>query len=355
MWVNVLILAAAAGQTQTASVAIPQKPMDAWNGFGAFASLDNYVGVGTFVPGRSTDNPYYASWLTLTPAYALTEDLQLSLSLIFVYEWTYFVTPCHAASGPRAAGAPSEDCSDTDDRLGRRGDMVDFPLSITHWNLFTAGPFTLSGSGRVWLPTSRYSRATNTLFSFGGSTTGRFDFAPAFVTATVSFAKFFPTAEAGVLDAEEVAAKADGGVPSAQCASFRTESCLPLSGFATSWFLQASVTAGTTIPWVDGLRASVTLGYWYQRRYGRDPDRFTSPSVDADGNAIVTGVNHGDTTSGTIDVTYWFDDHVAASVGVFSLQPARTADGRGLRFPFYDFVSPARNYTAWYLSGSYRL
>lgn len=55
-----------------------------------------------------------------------------------------------------------------------------------------------------------------------------------------------------------------------------------------------------------------------------------------------------DYTWGTLELGYQPWEHLSFSVGVSSYQPAFTADNKRLRFPFYDFVSPADNLTSFY-------
>jgi long-subunit fatty acid transport protein len=99
----------------------------------------------------------------------------------------------------------------------------------------------------------------------------------------------------------------------------------------------------------------VKLGYAYSRKFGSSGDAFSSTRTDADGDRIATGVNEDDTTSGSIEVAYAFDDHWSLAGGIASSQPAKTAGGKSLRFPFFDFISPANNYTGYYLYLSYDL
>lgn len=326
-----------------------------WAALGGRIALDNFVGTGTFVPHRHADNPYYASMLTLQPSWALSKELHLGLFYAFIYEWTNLVTPCHAPSGPRAAGAPAEDCSDTEDPSRRRHDQFDLELSLSHSSLFAEGPFNVSGWAGVAVPTSRYSFEMGNLFTLGGGGSADLVFGPLSLYLAGSIRKFFPTAEARVLTAAEVEAQAAGGVPIGRCAAFRQDACVVLGGFAPSW--RGTIIAGATvqIPWIEGLSATVSAGYIYDRRFGRSPDAFTSTRTDADGRAVVNGVNESDLSRGLIDLTYHVDAHFSVSAGVFSFQPARTADGKGLRFPFFDFISPAQNYTAWYLGGAFLL
>ena len=66
-------------------------------------------------------------------------------------------------------------------------------------------------------------------------------------------------------------------------------------------------------------------------------------------DAAKGGRGQSDTMYGTIDVSYQPFEHVGFSVGVSSVQPPKTANNESFRFPFFDFVSEANNYTYYYL------
>ena len=312
-----------------------------WERFGGTASLDSFVGIGTFVRDRHADNPYWASTLTVKPSYEIIEDLQIKLYFSLTYEWTRLVTPCHAASGPRAEGAPEQDCSDTDDESGQRFNLEDIVLSLTY-EIFEVGPLSGGAAAKIAFPTSRTSRHADNILSLGASGGLGLDLEPFSLSLDFEFYKHFPTAEASVLDAIE--ASNTGSTPIGRCASFRETSCVALQGFVANYNLKTELEAGFDFPWVKGLSTSISIAYLYARRFGRAPDEFTSMYSD--------GVNHEDSTIGAFDVSYEIFDHYTFSLGTFSWQPARTADGKKPRFPFYDFVSPANNYTVLYTTFS---
>jgi hypothetical protein len=309
-----------------------------WERLGGDVSLDSFVGIGTFVRDRHADNPYWASTLTLAPEVEIIEHLTVDLFFSLTYEWTRLVTPCHAASGPRAEGAPERDCSDTDDPNGQRFELADLVLSVRYGEIVELGPFTWSAAAKVAFPTSRTSRHADNILSLGAGTAADFDLDPFGISLSFEIYKHFPTAKAAVLDAIE--AEQTGSVPIGRCASFRGASCVALQGFVASYNLKTELEAGFDFPWVDGLSTSISLAYLYARRFGRAPDELTSMFSD--------GVNHDDSTIGSWDVSYELFDHYTFSLGIYSWQPARTADGKKIRFPFYDFVSPANNYTTLY-------
>src|SRR5262249_29603849 len=150
---------------------------------------------------QKTDNPYYATTFTLQPSWALDDTISVSLSYGLTYEWTYLVTPCHAASGPRAAGAPAEDCSASDDFGAARFDQTDLELGIADSAIYVLGPVTFSGNAGLGLPTSRTSRYTSNLFTLALGGAASLALEPVTIGLDLSFRKFFPTASAQVLDA----------------------------------------------------------------------------------------------------------------------------------------------------------
>lgn len=324
---------------------------------GGSISLDASVGAGTFVAYDKADDPLYASTLTIEPTWSFDQYWMASLSFALGYEWTYLVTSCDPASGPRASGAPARDCSDTNDPNGRRASLSDIELALQREEIFSYSLFSLRGRGSIALPTSRESRATDNALTLGGSLTGSFDlseWAPVSIEVAGSLNKFFPTAQAAQLDEAEAEAIARGGVPVVRCATNRN-SCLLLSGFVPTWRSGVDVSAKVDAPWVEGLSATIAFGYQYSRRFGRSTDALSSPKTDLSGSPVVDGTSDDDTTSGAIELSYAIDDHIGVAFGVASQQPAKTADGKRYRFPFYDFISPANNYSAWYLSGSFSL
>lgn len=315
---------------------------------GLSVSLETAIGVGTFVSSEYADDPYYGSSLSLDPSYALDEELTLSLHLGFAYEWTYLVTPCRAATGPRPAGAPAQDCSDTGDPNGRRFDLDDVSLSLSHAGLELPLELTLDGRASVALPTSRGSRAATNVLTAGLGVGLRRSFELFTPSIGLSFSKYFP------IDDAPLAEMGDTDVPIGRCRDPLKTSCLLLSGFVPSWRLGVELGVGFELG--NGFDASISFGYAYTAKFGRAPDAASSPRLDADGQRIVTGVGASDTTSGGLELGFTPEATGEAwrfALGVSSSQPARTEDGRALRFPFFDFISPANNYSAWYLSVSW--
>jgi hypothetical protein len=328
----------------------PPEVLPWWAPIGVDLGLDTTVGIGTFVASEKADDPYWSSTISLAPSWKFDEHLAASLSLSLTYEWTYLVTPCRPASGPRPEGAPALDCSDASG-TGRRTDFEDLSLEIGHDRLVELEGLKLDGGAAIRLPTSRDSQAAGNLFTLSGALGISRAFGPVTPSFTVRFAKFFPKSASPALDAEE----SYGDPPIGRCASFRQTDCIFLVGFVPTWRTGFDLGLSAEIPWVEGLSISMELGYRYTKKHGRDTDALSSTRTDATGRPVVDGTNEADTTSGTIELGYAFAEKWSARLGVSSVQPAKTEDGGGLRFPFYDFISPANNYTGWYLGLGYSL
>jgi len=336
--------------TQTATVSDSEKSFVL--PFNLATSLESVVGNGSFIGNRSTDAPYYSSTLMLSPSYELIEHLSVGADISLVYEWTAMVTPCYTASSPRANGAPALDCSDTDDPNGNRFDWTDLRLSILHEKLYEIYDIGFSGGAGVSLPTSRASRGANNILSLDLHASSSRKVGPVFLKLNLAGDKFFPQAKASSLDAEAIQSN---GVPIGHCPSYRQTNCLLLSGFVPSWRFSTGFDLSVEIPKVEGFSAGIGLAYAYSVSHSQLPDQYSSVATDNSGQVIVDGVNDSDTTSAYFELGYEIQKSWAVAAGVSSGQPARTEDGKNIRFPFYDFISPANNYSGFYLSLSHSL
>jgi hypothetical protein len=91
------------------------------------------------------------------------------------------------------------------------------------------------------------------------------------------------------------------------------------------------------------------------RNYVQPQDEFTPVWRDLDGAESTTTrlVGSSDLTGGSLSVSYspakWF----TLSGGTSSFQPLRDASGNGLRFPFWDFVSPRNNFSTLFVDTTF--
>jgi hypothetical protein len=101
---------------------------------------------------------------------------------------------------------------------------------------------------------------------------------------------------------------------------------------------------------LDGnLGASINVGYQqsFSARVGPD-DEFTADNA-------VAGLVPRQSTSGDVSVTYIPFPWVWLTAGAGSGQPFLSADGKGVRFPLWDFVSPYNNFSSLYLDATFIL
>ena len=105
-----------------------------------------------------------------------------------------------------------------------------------------------------------------------------------------------------------------------------------------------NATMGTNWSFGDGAFAlGMDLGYnqGFSAFIGPD-DEFTA------GNAV-PGLVPRQSTSGNLSLSWIPQQWLYVTGGFFSMQPAFTADGKWLRFPLWDFVSPYSNFSSIYL------
>jgi hypothetical protein len=82
--------------------------------------------------------------------------------------------------------------------------------------------------------------------------------------------------------------------------------------------------------------------------YGQAFSVRTGPDDAFKAESAIGGLVPRQSTSGNIAVSYVPQSWLFFTVGASSQQGALTADGKGLRFPFWDFVSPYNNFSSLY-------
>lgn len=75
-------------------------------------------------------------------------------------------------------------------------------------------------------------------------------------------------------------------------------------------------------------------------------DEFTNP------NAHI-GRGHTQYSQGTVSLVYAPVKYVALSLAMVSTQPWKTADNKSIRFPWFDTISPSKNYTKFVLGATF--
>jgi hypothetical protein len=313
------------------------------------ASYNNAVGSAVFVANDAirSSAAMWANTLSLRGGYRVHELLSLSADTSFAWEWT---TP--------------------DSDTGRAWSFADIKVGAASPKLYTEEitGITLSARAALTLPTSiesfTSSNLTNASLGLGLSRT----FGPVSFNYGFGFTKNFhlrqanvrveePTTTGNVNVSDPYLARHNFTVAQQAKLCFRRDgdAFCEVAGMNSNFSLSNSLSASWTI--VEGL--SLSLSYALVNRWSYSPpvDEFSSTVTDSSGARVVDGSGRsGDATSGGLDLSYAIPEipgldgvSFAVSFGFATMGPALTADGKSLRFPFYDFVSPANNLTSWYL------
>ncbi len=321
-------LQAAAGQGAEGPIPFP---LHAWIG------LTQSVGSGTFVV--NPNNPTVSTSLSLTP-FIMYKGWQIMMSQSFGFEWTQSDSTTYAnqvelsdtAFLVRNLGSVLK----LDDLHLRFWPSVGYvaPLSMASRNAGSLGTFT--GAFRA-----NYGGLSDLGFTlFGGVNAGYSVLVPSLGN---SFAgnevkplqgRLGPieAVACNVRNAQELNSYAcsDGGLPSVG----RWGASV---GFW--WFYLLDGTLGV----------SANLGYTQSYSIKAGPDD------ELRAENAVGGIVPRQSTSGDISVTYMPNGWLWLSAGVGSQQPFLTSDGKGVRFPFWDFVSPYSNFSSIYLDATFVL
>jgi hypothetical protein len=294
------------------------------------AGLGNYLGSGTYVGGYE-GNPYVASSLTLAPS-AVFGDFSLSASQGFDMEWT---------QSDMTTYANQLMWGDTMLRVGYSGlRFSDIGLGF-------------SFSGGATLPISLASQQVGKITNTGASARMSWSHSDwgigTFVGTSVNF-NWLLTGLASRAANDPVRPFADhmGNVVTPS-GCLRREA-QDLGNLACAYIprgLGYGVNTGASWTTLKGqLTFSGSLGFnqSFSAMWGPD-DEFTAAQP-----GVQTGLmgNNG-ATSGTITASYTPVQWFTLSAGTASFQPLLTADQRLPRFPLWDFVSPANNFSSFFV------
>ena len=291
---------------------------DIWGRFrGSSVSTSLGVGSGTFVRGYA-DNPLVSQTASLAPRFLVrgAQTLRAGFSLSCEY------TP-------------------TDNSTGRRCNPSDLRISYHDLNL-GKDPYwqgRIFGNVAAFLPTSYASRNNRTVANLRATVgylkilaDNKLQLFYAF-----GFQKYLPRSKTRRV------ATTPGSVNVNDPSIGATGS----GGRFNDNFLLSN-TLGTTYFATRRVFLSASLSVLNFVRFAAPDDAFSS--FPDDGRDQPDRRGRADLTSGSLVVSFAPIDHVTASIGISSSQPAKTADNSRLRFPFFDFESPASNFTRVFAS-----
>ena len=238
----------------------------------------------------------------------------------------------------------------------RRCDPSDVRLSYHHMHLVT-DPW-IDGSvfawGGLYLPSSYASGQNGTIMNvrLTGGYMASFFKNRLLLMYALGVQKYLPTqktrADCPVGAGADGVARGDDGVPvclpstqGQRTAADADQGTTGSGGFMNdNWLLQNSFY----------MQYSFTPRIWASIFFQiRNIFAFSVPN-ELIGDPDLPSAAQEDWTRGIVEVAFMPINHLAISLGIDSYQPALTADNGSVRFPFYDFISPANNYTRWYIA-----
>ncbi|MBN2694491.1 hypothetical protein JXR93_07500 [bacterium] len=296
---------------------LSETPVKQEKSWGVSLVLDSVLGQGTFVSDEYAKNSLFAQSLSFAPSYKW-ENISFSASLGLSMEYTKSDT-----------ATENNQIFLSDLILGVSSpllDLKDYDAS-------------LAGSVKVSLPTSLASQRQSLYFSASAGVSASKNFGPVSLSYTLSGKKNFHQYQTPVLYDEDLKDfdtyyRKDGNeLLDAHVVS--TGENLVSFGFTNGLNVGYSIT--------DKLTASIGFSYSVAFVYQvYEEDEYTSQYAKS-------GRSYRDLIVGTVDLSYQINTMFALSTGILTEQYPKTADTEGYRFPWYNFSTPADNYSMFYL------
>lgn len=292
-------------------------------GFTLNAGLTQLVGQGTFMSGYA-DNPSVLTQLSVQPS--LTYG-----------KWIFF-----------ASQAMTLEYTDPDNPTGRRVTWFDTSLGAVYPVAVDAIDTRFQFTGGLRLPVSHQSRAQGSIGGLYLGTTAMYQTPVKGLQVLVGLRGQLNSSIEGLRDGDEQSTLEDRTLGTLQAATCFTragegtaDACGPVPNVANlSGSLRVSYSRGKFFG-VVGLSVLSLV-----RAYSGPDDRFRAEAARA-------GLNATTFTVGSISANYQLLRWLVLGAGTQSLQPIQTADGQGMRFPFWNFTGAANNYSSLFVSSTF--
>ncbi len=288
------------------------------DGWFAFANLTTSVGLGTFVANEHARNELWDWSLSATPGWRFADGTAISARLAVSQELTK---------------------SDIDTR-SQQFLLGDTWLSLQRTLVMVPVlDVVVQGLVRFYLPTSIISQYQNLLVGAEARTNLIRTFGPVTLFGSLGIRHDFrshssPTRE---YSPDLTLARVNGN-------ELVNPEIFSPGGNTNQWHFRAALAALVTpIP-----EFTITASYLFvhQCTYNSFPENDPLASEHGDGGKCQRTIY-----SAGLDFQYTFDQHLAMSIGISNIGPTQTARGN-VRFPFFDFTTPADNITTFYLSAT---
>jgi hypothetical protein len=282
------------------------------------------MGSGTFVVNESSRNEYVAWSASLMPGYQFSDRTRIQLSMGLSQE----LTQSDSASVPHQLM------------------ISDLKLAVSRpiyrWDSGTQ----ISGAIGAVAPTSLRSRFEGLYTAVDARLLFQQPLGDFFFGFTTSFRKNFHQYTSPILTASDL--NASGGLRTALARENGNER------------VAAGIAVGsqnnTSFSWTNSLLVAysftdkLSLGVMYALATGWAYNSYPRDNLTAVG--AVPGNRKGQASTADVGFTYTALDNLALDAGVRTLTTPRTADGKSLRFPFYEFSNAELNLSVFYVAAT---
>jgi hypothetical protein len=303
---------------------------------GSSVELSSYVGSGTFY-ASGYHNPYVSGAVFVRPTYDLGTRFKLTANARIYMEQEFTQSDL-----PNGRGFSPYD--------------IWLWLSAKELHKFEASKVRLGGVVRIVLPLSYESRYEHmvTAVAAGLSVTRTFEFGQ---DPTPERRWNLTTAVGSIFTKYIYSSDLRGNSPgdSTGCRPFVGAGLASISGAGPSGSEsdRCGGPVNTNFALTTSGTVSLSKGKWSLAAIllVANSFRYQIP-VDAFSGLNTNDMGRSDTTWGIVSLGYSFTDHLGASLGISSFQPALDSQYRSLRFPFFDLSggANANNYTQAFVS-----
>ncbi|MBN2360514.1 MAG: hypothetical protein JXR83_13750 [Deltaproteobacteria bacterium] len=287
----------------------------------ASVTLDNSVGIGTFVANQYARNPQWSIGVAFRPSLTLWEKVNLSLSVAaaknMLLNYTY------------------------GDSYMRQLTIGDVGFGVAYPELYRE-PVTGIGFGAncsFAIPVSMQSRSATLITAVRPALSVNWSWQDLSLNYGIAFRKNFHMYTNVVHSRNDLPLSLQyrpGGAEDLGNGII-AEGGMRNGSHSLSNSFEASYTFFKTVTAAVGLFVNNSWMY-------------TQPLSDQYSSEYAHAAGQSDSTAGSISLSYRPWEHLGFTLGVSSQQPAFTADNKSLRFPFFDFISTSNNLSSFFLS-----
>lgn len=283
---------------------------------GATIIFDNSVGIGTFAPGEYTDRPLWSMALSMRPFVRLADNMRLTLRM----------------------DLSKDIIENADAATATKNETLLSDLILT----YTVSPLVheeVTGIKLMaWLdllaPTSLASQTQTRILTLRPGLGLSKDFG--WVSLNYQF-RFDYNINQSKYPAFDVADAAEPPCLSAKLLDGGGAVCGSRSNTQFQ-FMNRFI-----VEFVPVERLAIAIDFIIYNAFG-----YEMPDDELTADNAKPGLGQRDLTAGTVEISYQVLDELALALGTTTLQPPKTLDNEGFRFPFFDYRSTSDNLTSVY-------